>query len=121
MAFTVETTGRVYDNLATAVLLFDDQLRLVCVNAAGENLLSVSTRQMEGQTPNEILLGSRNFDRVLKGQRNTILPIQLFCQKIPETKQNYAFFYIKNFMINKLIFSFYYKHCFFTLDQIRSN
>lgn len=37
-----------------------------------------------------------NFDLVLKGQRNTILPIQLFCQKIPETKQNYAFFYIKN-------------------------
>ena len=66
MAFTVETRGRVYDNLATAVLLFDDQLRLVCVNAAGENLLSVSTRQMEGQTPNEILLGSRNFDQVLK-------------------------------------------------------
>jgi len=66
MAFTVETTGRVYDNLTTAVLLFDDQLRLVCVNAAGENLLSVSTRQMEGQTPKEILLGSRNFDQVLK-------------------------------------------------------
>jgi two-component system nitrogen regulation sensor histidine kinase GlnL len=66
MAFTVETTGRVYDNLATAVLLFDDQLRLVCVNAAGENLLYVSTRQMEGQTPNEILLGSRDFDQVLK-------------------------------------------------------
>ncbi len=66
MAFTVETTGRVYDNLATAVLLFDDQLRLVCVNAAGENLLSVSTRQMEGQTPNEILTGSRDFNEVLK-------------------------------------------------------
>jgi two-component system nitrogen regulation sensor histidine kinase GlnL len=66
MAFTVETTGRVYDNLATAVLLFDDQLRLLCVNAAGENLLSVSTRQMEGQTTNEILPGSRDFNEVLK-------------------------------------------------------
>ena len=66
MAFTVETTGRVYDNLATAVLLFDDQLRLVCVNAAGENLLCVSARQIEGQTPNGILLGSRDFDQVLK-------------------------------------------------------
>ncbi len=37
-----------------------------------------------------------NFNLVLKGQRNTIVPIQMFCQKIPEIKQNYAFFYIKN-------------------------
>lgn len=66
MTFTVEKTERVYDNLATAVLLFDDQLRLVCVNAAGESLLSVSSRQMEGQTPNEILPASHNFDEVLK-------------------------------------------------------
>ena len=66
MGFTVETTERVYDNLATAVLLFDDQLKLVCVNAAGEGLLSVSTRQIEGQSPKEILPTSRDFDEVLK-------------------------------------------------------
>ena len=71
MAFTVETTERVYDNLATAVLLFDDQLKLVCVNAAGEGLLSVSTRQMEGQSPKEILPTSRDFDQVLKKIQET--------------------------------------------------
>jgi two-component system nitrogen regulation sensor histidine kinase GlnL len=71
MGFTVETTERVYDNLATAVLLFDDQLKLVCVNAAGEGLLSVSTRQIEGQSPKEILPTSRDFDAVLKKTQET--------------------------------------------------
>lgn len=66
MTFIAGTTARVYDNLATAVLLFDDQLRLTCVNAAGENLLYVSNRQMKGQTPNEILPASRDFNEVLK-------------------------------------------------------
>ena len=66
MTFTVETTARVYDNLATAVLLFDEQLRLTCVNAAGENLLYVSNRQMKGQKPAEILPQSHDFDEVLK-------------------------------------------------------
>jgi len=66
MPFTLESTSRVYDNLATAVLLFDDQLKLIRVNAAGENLLYVSTRQMEGQTANKILLASHDFNHVLK-------------------------------------------------------
>lgn len=66
MTFTAETTARVYDNLATAVLLFDDQLRLTCVNAAGENLLYVSNRQMTGLKPDEILPDSRVFDAALK-------------------------------------------------------
>ncbi len=71
MAFTVDTTERVYDNLATAVLLFDDRLRLVCMNAAGENLLYVSNRQMEGQSPQEILPTSRDFNEVLKKIQET--------------------------------------------------
>lgn len=66
MTFIAETTARVYDNLATAVLLFDNQLRLTCVNAAGENLLYVSNRQMTGQRPDEIIPGSHVFDAVLK-------------------------------------------------------
>ncbi len=65
MTFIEEVTERVYDNLATAVLLFDDKLKLVCVNAAGENLLYGSNRQLKGLTPNEILPTSRNFDQVL--------------------------------------------------------
>ncbi len=66
MGFTLETATRVYDNLATAVLLFDGQLRLTCVNAAGENLLYVSNRQMKGQNPVEILPESHEFAEVLK-------------------------------------------------------
>ena len=66
MTFTAQTTARVYDNLATAVLLFDDQLRLTCVNTAAENLLYVSNRQMKGQTLNEILPASHDLNEVLK-------------------------------------------------------
>jgi len=66
MTFIADATERVYDNLATAVLLFDDQLKLVCVNSAGETLLYVSNRQLKGQTPNKILPTSRNFDEVLR-------------------------------------------------------
>ena len=74
MTFIAETTARVYDNLATAVLLFDDQLRLTCMNAAGENLLYVSNRQMKGQKPVEILPGSLVFDEVLKRTKETHIP-----------------------------------------------
>lgn len=66
MTFLVETATRVYDNLATAVLLFDNALKLISVNAAGENLLYVSNRQIKGQSPAEILPGSHDFNAVLK-------------------------------------------------------
>ena len=39
----------VLDNLSTAVLLFDRDLRLVYINPAGEMLFDVSTRQLLGQ------------------------------------------------------------------------
>jgi two-component system nitrogen regulation sensor histidine kinase GlnL len=74
MTFIAETTARVYDNLATAVLLFDDHLRLTCVNAAGENLLFASNRQMTGLKPDEILPDSRVFDAVLKRTLETNTP-----------------------------------------------
>jgi two-component system nitrogen regulation sensor histidine kinase GlnL len=74
MTFIAETTARVYDNLATAVLLFDNQLRLTSVNAAGENLLYVSNRQMTGLKPDEILPDSRVFDAVLKRTLKTSAP-----------------------------------------------
>lgn len=74
MTFIADTTTRVYDNLATAVLLFDDQLRLTCMNAAGENLLYVSNRQMKGLNPAEILPDSQVFHEVLKRTRATTIP-----------------------------------------------
>ena len=41
-------TGTILDNLSTAVLLFDDALRLRYINAAGESLLSVSANAVIG-------------------------------------------------------------------------
>jgi two-component system nitrogen regulation sensor histidine kinase GlnL len=41
-------TGTILDNLSTAVLLFDDALRLRYINAAGESLLSVSANAVLG-------------------------------------------------------------------------
>lgn len=45
----------IFDNLTTAVLVFDEDLRLYTVNTAAENLLSVSARKIYRQTPAEIL------------------------------------------------------------------
>lgn len=50
--FPVQT---VLDNLTTAVLVFDQDLRLTLINTAAENLLSVSARKVHTQTPSEIL------------------------------------------------------------------
>ncbi len=44
------------DNLATAVLLFDKDLKLRAINAAGESLLSLSARQIWGQPADELNL-----------------------------------------------------------------
>ena len=44
-----------FDNLSTAVMLFDKNLNLTCINNAGEGLLSVSNRRIIGQKPEEIL------------------------------------------------------------------
>ncbi len=74
MTLIAETATRIYDNLATAVLVFDDQLKLTCVNAAGENLLHISNRQVQGQTSSEILVESRIFDAVLHKTRETHIP-----------------------------------------------
>ncbi|MDZ7736625.1 MAG: PAS domain-containing protein [Gammaproteobacteria bacterium] len=44
-----------FDNLSTAVLVFDENLRLAIVNTAAESLLSMSARKVSGQTPAQIL------------------------------------------------------------------
>ncbi|MGH8120122.1 MAG: nitrogen regulation protein NR(II) [Gammaproteobacteria bacterium] len=43
------------DNLSTAVMLFNEELQLTCINSAGEDLLSLSNRRLIGQTPEDIL------------------------------------------------------------------
>lgn len=55
MSISPKTALLMFDNLATAVMLFDKSLKLTCVNAAGEDLLLISNRRAIGQTPAEII------------------------------------------------------------------
>ena len=55
MTIRAKTALQLYDNLSTAVILFDKKLRLTCINSAGEDLLMVSCRRVVGQRPEEIL------------------------------------------------------------------
>jgi two-component system nitrogen regulation sensor histidine kinase GlnL len=45
----------ILDNLSTAVLLFDRNLRLRYINTAGENLLAVSAKAVLGETARELV------------------------------------------------------------------
>lgn len=54
------------ENINTAVLVFDKDLRLVQINTAGENLLSVSNRMVMGHSAAEILPGSPRFAESLE-------------------------------------------------------
>ena len=55
MTISAKTALQMFDNLSTAVMLFDKKLHLTCINNAGEDLLSVSNRRVIGQTPQEIV------------------------------------------------------------------
>ncbi len=61
------------ENISTAVLVFDKDLRLKGINAAAENLLSVSSNMVQGQTPERFLPGcsqlTENLQRSLKDMR----------------------------------------------------
>lgn len=55
MTISAQTALQLIDNLSTAVMLFNDELQLTCINSAGEDLLSLSNRRLIGQSPEEIL------------------------------------------------------------------
>ena len=61
------------DNIYTAVLLFDSDLRLRDINAAGENLFLLSRRRMQGQSAYELLPAAEglveNLRRVLTAKQ----------------------------------------------------
>ena len=61
MNLSIETTGRIVEHLATAVLLFDKDLHLLSINNAGEGLLSVSSKRVSGMTPRQIWPNSSFF------------------------------------------------------------
>ena len=61
MSASSETPLRIIDNLATAVLLFDKDLKLQFINSAAEGLLYVSHNRVEGMTPKQIWPASSFF------------------------------------------------------------
>ncbi len=62
------------ENIYTAVLVFDGDLRLVTINAAGENLLSLSQRKIQGAKLEEIFLASTSFRDTIKQALDTGQP-----------------------------------------------
>ncbi len=61
MSSSSETPIRIVENLATAVLLFGKDLKLIFINNAGEGLLSVSNNRVSGMTPKQIWPNSSFF------------------------------------------------------------
>lgn len=58
--------AQLLDNINTAVLVFDSDLRLTDINTAGEHLLSVSRRMVRGQSARDILSGSAALTETLE-------------------------------------------------------
>ena len=65
MTFTNETALKILNDLSTAILLFDSDMRLQSINASGEDMLSVSCNRIYGMTPEEIWPSSSYFKRVV--------------------------------------------------------
>lgn len=64
---TDTTAGqRILDNLTTAVLTFDDELRLTSVNPAGEVLFEVSAKKILGQRLLELLRQDSRLEEALR-------------------------------------------------------
>jgi two-component system nitrogen regulation sensor histidine kinase GlnL len=62
----VTLSQRILDNLSTAVLTFDAELRLASVNPAGEMLFEVSAKKIVGQRLAELLPGNPRLEKTLR-------------------------------------------------------
>lgn len=60
-----EAAQRILDNLTTAVLTFDSELRLTAINPAGEMLFEVSAKKIVGQRLADLLPQGRPLTRLL--------------------------------------------------------
>ncbi|MHB8471481.1 MAG: nitrogen regulation protein NR(II) [Gammaproteobacteria bacterium] len=61
MSKLMEVAQRVLENLTTSTLLFDERLRLVYINPAGEMLLAASARQVQGSILGELMPAAKAF------------------------------------------------------------
>ena len=66
MSTTQERAHQLIDNIFTTVMVFDENLRLISINAAGENLLLLSQRKICGLTIDEFMPGADNFSRIVR-------------------------------------------------------
>ncbi|NNE37782.1 MAG: PAS domain-containing protein, partial [Gammaproteobacteria bacterium] len=62
------------ENISTAVMVFDKTLRLLSINAAGENLLSLSINKVMGKRPEEFLSASQKFVEDVKRALDELHP-----------------------------------------------
>ncbi len=74
--------GVVGEHLTTAVLLFDEAFRLGLMNAAAEDLLSVSQRQMKGMKVEHIIPGKNAFSGLLQRSFETGSPYSEWAMEI---------------------------------------
>lgn len=75
----------ILDNLTTAVLLFDRELRLRYINAAGENLLAVSAKSVLGQNAGALV--PCPADEVENRLRESLTTRQPFTEREVEVKR----------------------------------
>lgn len=71
MTFMTETAEKILENLSTAILLFDADSSLVCINSSGEDMLSVSSTRVDGLKPKQIWPKTAFFNRVLNKSLDT--------------------------------------------------
>jgi two-component system nitrogen regulation sensor histidine kinase GlnL len=71
----VSTCQRILENLSTAVLVLDGDLRLRWINPAAEILFEISANQVAGESLNALLPGSRRFTKTLRHILDTGHPL----------------------------------------------
>ena len=69
--FKTMSTDRLLDNLYTAVLVFDEDLRLTDINNAGETLFFISRGKMYGHSAHEMLAASHKLLENIERTRAT--------------------------------------------------
>lgn len=61
----MEISRRILENLSTAVLVFDNKLRVIAINPAGEMLFAISAKQSVGQTLSQWLPANKDLEVTL--------------------------------------------------------
>ncbi len=88
MSIAQERAQHLIENIYTAVLVFDKNLCLTNINTAGENLLSLSQRKINGQNVADILPGATNFARTIQRSLSSKQPYMEWGMdlRLPNTK-----------------------------------